>query len=194
MTRAMLFDLDGVLLNPQELFSEIYAKSRGYDLAPFTKFFQTEWNEFVTGKRDLKEHIENNPDLWKWDKSPEELLQFWFECQNNKNDLLIREIKRIRESGVLCYIATEQEKYRTSYVKNKAFKYDFDGVFSTSEIGCKKNDVRFYQYIADYLSLEPNRIIFFDDSQSKVDTAKSFGIDAYIFKNVDQVREVFIGT
>jgi FMN phosphatase YigB (HAD superfamily) len=36
--------------------------------------------------------------------------------------------------------------------------------------------------------LKPNDVIFFDDSQSKVDTAKAVGIDARLFEGNDQVR------
>lgn len=190
MKKVILFDLDGVLTLSEEIFSVIYTKSRGYDPAPFTTFFTTEWNDFVTGKRDLKEHIRDHPELWKWDKSPDELLQYWFKSEDVRNEALIELVRSIRNSGTKCYIATEQEKYRTEYIKNVMFKDDFDGFFSTAEIGHKKNDPKFFESIIKSLGVRPQDLLFFDDSQSKVDAAKAVGIDAHLYTGVEQVKHV----
>jgi putative hydrolase of the HAD superfamily len=190
MSKTILFDLDGVLTLSEEIFSVIYTKSRGYDPAPFETFFTTEWDHFVTGKRDLKEHIKNNPDLWKWDKTPDELLQYWFECEDIRNDALVEFVRSIRRSGTKCYIATEQEKYRTEYIKNIMFKNDFDGIFSTADIGYRKKDPKFFEIIVESIAVEPNKLIFFDDSPSKVKAAKSLGIDAHVYNGVEQVKQI----
>jgi putative hydrolase of the HAD superfamily len=194
MTKVILFDLDGVLTLPEEMFSVLYAGSRGYEVAPFTNFFQDEWVDFVIGKKDLKRHIRENPDFWRWDKSPEELLQFWFESENIKNDLLLKLIYKLRNDGVKCYVATEQEQYRTDYIKNVMFAGEFDGTFSTAEIGYRKNDPRFYEVIVSTLAVPKEDIIFFDDSESKISVAKDVGIDAYLYKSVRQVEDTLTGS
>jgi putative hydrolase of the HAD superfamily len=165
----------------------VYSRSRGYDVAPFTQFFQTEWSDFVTGKKDLKQHIEDNPDLWKWDKGADELLDYWFTSENVKNEQLIRVVRDVRKFGTKCYIATEQEQYRTDYIRDVMFPHDFDGVFSTAEIGYKKNDPRFFESIIKALNVPGSEIIFFDDSQSKIDAARSLGIQAHLYKSGEQV-------
>jgi len=189
MVKTLLFDLDGVLTLTEEVFSVIYSRSRGYDLAPFTEFFQTEWSDFVTGKKDLKQHIEDNPQFWKWDRSPDELLDFWFKSEDVKNDALIEIIQGMRKNGIKCYIATEQERYRTDYIRNVMFKNDFDGVFSTAEIGFKKKDPRFFENVLESLGVDPADLIYFDDSRSKVDAAKATGIQAYLYERPGQVAK-----
>jgi len=193
MIKVILFDLDGVLTLPREIFSVLYARSYSYDLAPFTNFFQNEWVDFVVGKKDLKRHIRNNPDFWKWDKSPEKLLQFWFESENTKNDALLNLIHKLRNSGIKCYIATEQDRYRTDYIKNVMFAGEFDGIFSTAEIGYRKNDPRFYKIIINKLAMPAKNIIFFDDSESKLSVAKEVGIDAHLYKSVKNVDNTLTG-
>lgn len=190
MTKILLFDLDGVLALPEEVFSVIYSRSHEYDLAPFTHFFETEWADFVTGKKDLKQHIENNPQFWKWDKSAEELLDFWFTSEDVKNDDLLKLIEDARRNGFKCYIATEQEQYRTDYIRNVMFKNNFDGVFSTAEIGFKKKDPRFFESLLNSLDVHPADSIYFDDSQSKLDAAKATGIQAYLYEHPDQVAKI----
>lgn len=190
MTKIILFDLDGVLTLAEEVFSVIYSRSRGYDVEPFTKFFTTEWSDFVTGKKDLKQHIEDNNELWKWDGSPDELLKYWFESVNIKNESLLTVVKNLRREGIKCYIATEQERYRTDYIRRVMFKDEFDGIFSTAEIGYKKNNPRFFENLVNTLGISAESIVYFDDSQSKLDAAKIVGLDSYLYTNVDDVERV----
>lgn len=195
---AILFDVDGVLTLSEEVFSVIYTKSHGLDIAPFTQFFENEWADYVTGKRDLKQHITENPGLWKWDGSPEGLLQYWFQSEDVRNEELIELIQQIRQVGIRCYVVTEQEVYRTDYMRNVMFRDLFDGIFSTCELGYKKNNPMFFSGVINQIQseiggLEPSDILYFDDSESKVQTASGLGIAAHLYKGVDQVRAISLG-
>ncbi len=195
MNTAILFDADGVLTLPEDMFSLVYARSHGLDSQPFEVFFKTQWTDYVTGKKDLKEHIESNPDLWQWSGSADELLEYWFETENIQNSEMINLIHDIRASGLKCFLATEQEKYRGEYMKNVMFKDLFDGYFITADIGIKKSDPKFFDEILkrlnnDGMELDPTDVVFFDDSQSKVDAALAAGLDAHLFESVETVRQV----
>jgi putative hydrolase of the HAD superfamily len=191
MIKVVLFDADGVLTLPEEVFSVVYTRSRGLDPEPFEQFFKNEWKPIVTGKNDLKESIEANPELWQWDGSTDGLLEYWFKTEDVKNEPLISTIKELKTRGVKCYLATEQEKYRGEYMKNVMFKDLFDGYFVTAELGVSKTEPAFFEKILAELSdFAPKDVIFFDDSQSKVDTACAVGIDGRLYTNVDQVTEL----
>ncbi len=192
--KIFLFDADGVLTLPEEVFSVIYARSRGLDIEPFDEFFKKEWDNFVTGKSDLKDHIRENPDLWQWDGMPEELLTYWFKSEDIRNDEMIESVSSIRAKGTPCYLATEQEKYRGSYMRDIMFKDLFDGYFITADIGLKKSNPAFFEHIVKELSAKhsldsPADIVFIDDSQAKVDAAISAGLRAHLFTGVDQFKE-----
>src|SRR5688572_15966063 len=146
MSQLLLFDADGVLTLPEEVFSIVYTRSHGLDIEPFDQFFQTEWSDFVTGKRDLKEHIRDNPSLWQWDGTPDELLDYWFKSEDVRNEELIKLIESMRKEGTPCYLATEQEKYRGDYMRDVMFKDLFDGFFITAEVGLKKSQPEFFEY------------------------------------------------
>jgi putative hydrolase of the HAD superfamily len=195
MRPILLFDADGVMTLPEEYFSIVYARSHGLDPATFENFFKTDWADFVTGKKDLKEHISNNPEFWQWNSDADELLKYWFEIENIQNIELIDLIKDYRSRGIKCYLATEQEKYRGEYMKNIMFPELFDGYFITAELGVKKDNPEFFIKIIDHLKLseariEPSDVFFFDDSQSKVDAANAVGINGILYKNLESVKEV----
>lgn len=193
--KVILFDADGVLTLPEENFSVIYARSHGLDPEPFEQFFRNEWKPIVTGKADLKESIAANPQLWQWHGEIDDLLTYWFETENIQNEELVGVIRELKSQGVVCCLATEQEKYRGSYMRDVMFKDLFDKCYITAEIGISKTEPEFFQAIIDdlqrhYPEVEVKDIVFFDDSQSKVDTAKSIGIDARLYTNIEQVREL----
>jgi len=193
-SRVILFDADGVLTIPEELFSVVYAKSHGLDPEPFEVFFKTEWSDFVTGEQDLKDHIRSNPNLWHWNEEPEKLLEYWFKSEDIQNSEMIELVKALRTNGIPCYLATEQEKYRGEYMKNVMFKNLFDGYYVTAEMGIKKSDPKFFEYIEKELTEKyslssPSDITFFDDSQSKVDAAKAAGLNAHLFTGIEDFKK-----
>lgn len=195
MAKCILFDADGVLTLPEDVFSVVYARSHGLDTEPFEDFFRNEWQPIVTGAKDLKESIAANRELWQWDGSVDELLDYWFKTEDVRNEELLKVIGEVKEKGIPCYLATDQEKYRAEYMKNVMFKDLFNGYFVSAELGVTKTDPRFFELVLEKLSvqypeLKSNDVIFFDDSQSKVDTAKKLGIDARLFTANVQVEEL----
>lgn len=190
MSKALLFDFYGVLTLPEEMFSTTYARMRGFDVDPLEEFFRNEWQEYVTGRKDLKQYIEDNLHLLKWDGSAEEFLDYWFELEDVKNEPLLDAIRDCRKMGIPCYIATEQEKYRTEYIRTRMFSDDFDGIFSTAEIGMQKNDPRFFEAIIKSLGVDPADVVYFDDSRSRLDAASQAGIQAHLYGSVLEAVEI----
>lgn len=132
--------------------------------------------------------------MWQWNGTPDELLDYWCKVEDIRNDEMIELVKKIRQAGTACYLATEQEQHRGNYMKDVMFKSLFDDYFVTAEVGYKKSDTRFFEEIPRRLSethstIKPEDIMFFDDSQSKVDSATEAGIDGYLFDGVDGFKK-----
>lgn len=194
---AVLFDADGVLTLPEEVFTVLYSKSHGLDPEPFEQFFRESWPAIVTGKKDLKESIAEKPELWQWSGNVDDLLEYWFKTENVRNDELLTVIKGLKEQGLSCYLATDQERYRGDYMRRVMFKDLFEDYFISSELGVTKTNPKFFELIIERLQLvnpelKASDIIFFDDSQSKVDTACSVGINGQLYKSVEQVKHFLV--
>ena len=192
---AVLFDADGVTITPKDPFSVQYATSHGLDYKTLGSFFDERFGEALIGKRDLKELLEERRDLWKWEGAAEDLMKQWFEAENQRNEGLLVLIKRARLNGMKCYLVTNQEKYRTKYIKEVMFPEVFDGVFSSSELGVKKPDPKYYKYIINDLCsnqviTEPGDLAYFDDEPSNVDSAEQLGIRSYLYTGILQVKNL----
>lgn len=120
----------------------------------------------------------------------DDLLKFWFETESAKDPEILKIISGLRSKGVKCYVATRQEKYRLQYIwEIIGLKDYFDGVFSTCDIGCDKKEPEFFHYVFQKLGLKPEEIMFFDDSQTNVENARSLGIEAYLYDNIQVLKE-----
>lgn len=83
-------------------------------------------------------------------------------------------------------------------MQNVMFKDAFDGYFISANLGVTKTNPKFFEMIIEQLQqkhpeLAPQDITFFDDSQSKVDTACSVGINGQLYKDTKQVKALLIG-
>ena len=188
--KAVIFDADGVIVKPPQLFSQFYAQKYGYDVGKFTAFFKGEFGDAITGKADLKDLLRKHHEIWQWDKDPQELLDMWFEAENHLDPAVMDYVKKLHAQGMPIYLASNQEKYRAQYFRDTVFPDTFDDMFFSSDIGCMKRDSDFWKIVLQKLEedipgIQPAEIIFFDDSQDSVDGAQAAGINAHLYAGVE---------
>ncbi len=192
--KCILFDVDGAVVN-SEMFSIQYQKKYGVSNDEMLPFYIGIFQDCLVGKADLKVSLREWLPRWKWKGTADEFLQSWFKAENSIDDKIIKAVGQLRADGVKCYLATKQEKYRTKYMKElMGFEEIFDGIFSSSDIGHKKPDKEFYEYILNDLknqhNIQANEIIFFDDEQKNVDGAKAVGINAHLYTGFDKYKKI----
>ncbi|MGB4758555.1 MAG: HAD family hydrolase [Candidatus Saccharimonadales bacterium] len=196
--KIVLLDVDGVLLLPPKMFSAQYCEKYGVGSELQGQFYATkEFQDASVGKFDLKEALRIHNDKWQWQGDTDELLQMWFEGENYPNNPLIDIVEQLRANGTKVYLATQQEKYRKTYLEDVIFKDKVDGIFCSCDIGYNKHDSQFWEAVLDHVktidaSIEPADIVYFDDRQNLVDLAREHGIAAFVYETPEQVQsEVF---
>src|SRR3972149_7451745 len=113
MIKAVLFDVDGVVLLPREkYFSERLADDYGVSPALVLPLFKNEFKDCLLGKADLKDILKKKYlKRWGWKGSIDELLHFWWKGEKAINKSVLSQIKRLRQKGIQCYLASDPEKY-----------------------------------------------------------------------------------
>ena len=182
MIQVLLLDVDGVLVQG-EAFSKHLERDYGISPAIIAPFFQEKFLACLTGSADLKTEIAPYLQQWGWTWSVDALLDYWFSCEHVIDTPLVESIQQLRQQGIRCYLATQQEKYRTTYIlEQMGFARDFDGMFSSADVGILKKDVAFFQQILAALSpIDPGNVLFWDDTPLNVEVAKQAGIQAEIY-------------
>ena len=192
--KCVLFDADGVIVNA-EMFSVQYQREHGITNEEMLPFYTGVFQECLIGKADLKEVIEKWLIKWKWEGTIDEFLEAWFKAEHKIDERIIEVIKSLQAEGIKCFLITNQEEHRTQYMKKQmGFEKIFDGIFSSAEIGYKKPEKEFYEYILNNLKnkhkVSSEEIIFFDDEQENVDGAKILGIGAYLYEGFKEFKKI----
>jgi putative hydrolase of the HAD superfamily len=189
MIKTVLFDADGVLINGG-LFS--VQLKRDFGLTIPNDFFENEFQPALIGKSDLKEILADKVKEWGWKKSVDDLLDYWFKAEHQIDQELIKIVKKLKAKGIMCVVVTNQEKYRAKYITEQmGFGELFDGVFASGNIGFKKPQEQFFQYVLDHVKCNGDETIYFDDSPGYLDGAKSLGIHAYLYTGIKQLKSEF---
>lgn len=191
MIKALLLDADGVTLKKLGYFSERIAKENNVPIEKIAPFYKNEFRLCQIGKADLKEELNKYLPDWKWDKGADAFIEYWFTTDAVSDEEVIAEMKKLKDRGINCFLATDQEKYRAQYLTNRLnFKDRFDGLFFSCDLGFKKSEQAFFEKVVERLGLDPGEIMYWDDDPENVDVAKAFGIDARLFTNLQEFKDM----
>ena len=131
MIKVVLFDADGVLVNGEK-FSVHLAKDYGITVEMTAPFFNGLMRDCVWGKADLREVLPPYLKEWGWKKSLDEFLDYWHKVEHNIDEPLVEYIQQLRKKGILCCLATNQEKTRFEYM--------------LKEMGFDRKQIRYEKY------------------------------------------------
>ncbi|MBP9668850.1 MAG: HAD hydrolase-like protein [Candidatus Pacebacteria bacterium] len=191
MTKAILFDLDGlVIIGNGKLFSQRISEEMNIPYEQVSEFFANDFRECSFGRADLREKIAPYLAKWGYVGTVDDFLNYWFEGESNTDKEVLKLVRELSEKGVRCYIATRQEKYRKEYLLNVVGLKDyFEGTFCTCDIGYDEWEQGYWDHVSKELNLASEEIMFFCDSQKNIDNARKLGIQAYFYASIDVLKE-----
>lgn len=185
--RALLLDADGVVVNRPLPYSAIRAAELGKRPEDFLPFFDGPFNDALTGHADLADLVRAHHELWQWDRPFPELIATWCEAENYTNPQVMELIAQVRRQGIRVYLATNQEKHRTGYLRDVMLKGVFDGFLASCDLGALKTQNAFWEraysrLVAEIPGITPEQIAYFDDNAENVAAAQLTGIRAQLYR------------
>ena len=198
-TRAILFDVDGVLVHslfhtdPQKRrrWDQHLLEDMGVDPTAFSRLFAGGFEATITGKVSLIETLDGFLPTIGYTGSTLDFVAYWLGRDVYLNHQLFESIKQLRASGgVRLYIATNQEHLRANNLWSQlGLGHMFDDMFYAARLGVAKPDPRFFAKIDENIGPQQQVPLFFDDSGKVVDAAIDFGWDAALFADVEDFRK-----
>jgi putative hydrolase of the HAD superfamily len=184
MIKTLLLDVDGVLVRGGP-FSYHLERDYGITREQIGVFFKNAFPACLIGNADLKQELIPYLQQWGWQKSVDEFLQYWFVSEHTIDEPLVERVQQIRLQRIPCYLATNQEQYRTAYILNQmGFATLFDGIFSSNYVKSTKPQLAFFEHILHELStISASDILFWDDSSANIAAAKQAGLQAELYKD-----------
>ncbi len=138
----------------------------------------------LRGERPLREVLEELLRLEQEQSdhvpiSVEDLLSIWEQFDLDPEAIAV--LTAVRDLGVPCMLATNQQDHRVQHMREvRGYDDLVDGSYYSSEIGAMKPDRIFFERVLDDLGLSGDRVGFVDDVPANVESARSVGIRAVL--------------
>ena len=196
MTRAVFFDIDGVLVhgmhaNPAHVrrWDSTLEADLGIQPTRFTEefIFDIFVKKVVTGQMSVIEALEKRLPALGYRGSPMVFLNYWLEHDSVLNQPLLDVVARLRAHGdSRLYIATNQEHIRATWLwSHLGLARLFDDIFHSARVGIRKPEPAYFDFIAGRIGPQGEPPLFFDDSPHVIDGARRAGWEAVLFNTLD---------
>ena len=197
MTRAVFFDVDGVLVHSRfhadesarRYWDAHLLQDMGVEPARFQALFGPPFEAVMTGEKSLVAALDAFLPTVGYKGSTMDFIGYWIARDSHLNFQLLDIVKRLRTvSGVKVHMATNQEHIRASYLWNDLkLGHLFDDMFYAARLGVAKPDPEFFRRVEDALGPMEQKPLFFDDSESVIDAANAHGWEAVQFSALEDV-------
>lgn len=174
MIKLVAFDLVGVLAyeNDYEL-NEVEGKiERLFGANPSDEDFTKQALAYAKTKEEVQDrvhHIINN-------------------IYGVRDENIVSKIKEIN-SSIKVIIATNHVTAIKEWIVKQPFYDSLDGLFISAELNCCKPALSFYDKVSQAMKIDPNEILFVDDSPKNIEGAKEYGMKTLLYNKKGDLFE-----
>ena len=181
--RAVLFDCDGVLQRPANDWRGDVARVTGLegsDLDAFLDDAMTAEEPVLDGSEPFAVPLAAVLARWGLSVPVEELLEVWQHIAVDR--AMLDGAHALRAEGIVCALGTNQHRERAAYLRHElGYEDHFDPMIISGEVGAAKPDPAFFRHAIEQIGLPAGQILFVDDVQANVDSARTVGLVAELF-------------
>ncbi|MDL2400099.1 HAD family hydrolase [Rhizobium mayense] len=182
--KVLMVDVDGVLVHgrPQDglHFSTFLEPDLGFSPELLQKeFFKPYWSEIIVGREPMMPRLESVLCRIAPDISVEVLAAYWFKNDSRLDRAFLDALAHYRADGIRILLATNQEHMRAKYLMEElGLRAHVDGIFYSAALGHRKPSEAFYALASERAEASPSDIVFIDDVEENIDSARRFGWQA----------------
>jgi epoxide hydrolase-like predicted phosphatase len=195
MIKAICFDLDGVFFTTESFknFKKNLPKTvQDEDKINYVLYKSDEMFKFKTGKITEKEF---------WDYAKKELgisidlgdvtsgldnIYSVFRDSYNINNKVVDYVNKVKEAGYKTCVCSNNFPTRIKALDDEwGFLDCFDVKVFSYEVGYMKPAKEIFQVLIDKADVLPNKIVYSDDDESKMQGAAELGINTFLYTNFE---------
>lgn len=196
MTRAVFFDIDGVLIHGMHARPELSRRwdttlmaDMGVDPQRFTQefIFDVFIKKVSVGQMSVIEALERYLPGLGYKGSPMVFHHYWLTRDCVLNAPLIDVVRRLKaQPDIRLYIATNQEHLRATWLWSQVGLSElFEDIFYSARAGIRKPEKGFFDFIDQRIGPQSERPLFFDDTPGVIEGARRHGWEAVQFDTLD---------
>ena len=195
-SKAIIFDLDGTLIDSMNVWSDIDKEFFKMHDLPFEKDYQKE-----IGHKGLKEIAAYTKSRYNLKESEDEIVTIWLDMAKEAYayKIPLKEgvksfLEYLQSKNIKMGIATSNSLELTELVlkHHDIYKY-FSKVVTVNELKTNKGSPDIYLHISDSFGLVPSECIVFEDLLTGIRTAKKAGYKVVGVKEIsslDKEKEI----
>ena len=188
--KAVLFDLGNVLVKVNKKMAlQEFSRLMGIPVSHLLSLLESKIEkDFELGLISTREYIRKVEEFFglRVKLDVETLFNIWDKCF--EPDEMVLSIVGGLNGEVTKGILSNTNSLHIEVVRKKWKIFDnFDYLFFSYEIGYAKPDRRIYQFVAEKLGVVPEQVIFIDDLEENVSSAKEFGFVTHLFENWEKL-------
>ena len=196
MTRAVFFDVDGVLVHGYHArhdltrrWNENLLADLGVDPDRFNAefIFDVFIKKVVVGEMAIVDALERRLPGLDYKGSPMTFLHYWLSHDSALNTALIDVVRTLKaRSDLKLYIATNQDHTRAQWLWHTLGLGElFEDIFYSARAGVRKPEKGFFDFVERRIGPQSEPPLFFDDTPKVIDGARRHGWEAVLFNTVD---------
>lgn len=195
MTRAVFFDVDGVLVHgyharpdQRESWDRSLAEF-GMDADRFQAefIFDTFIKKVLIGQTPMIEALDRRLPGLGFKGSPMVFLKHWLTHDATLNAPLLDVVRHLRTRDDLkLYLATNQDHTRAQWLwQTMGLGELFEDIFYSARAGVRKPEKGFFDFIEQRIGPQSEPPLFFDDTPGVIEGARRHGWEAVQFDTLD---------
>lgn len=195
MTRAVFFDVDGVLVHgyharpePAHQWYANLLADFGIDPERFKQefIFDVFIKKVLIGKMPLIEALDRRLPSLGFKGSPMIFIDYWLTQETRANQPLLDLVGRLKQRDDLrLYLATNQDHMRALWLwQTMGLNQLFEDIFYSARVGVRKPEQGFFDFVEQRIGPQAEPPLFFDDTPKVIDGARRHGWEAVQFDTV----------
>lgn len=143
-------------------------------------------NSLETGKLEDSEFFETIASSCKYLKSPSSIEKGWNELLGTLTDQNLF-LKKLKQRYTLCLVSNTNITHIKTIKKDSGpflwnnFIRQFEALFLSYEIGYRKPNPAYFNHALKQLNINPNAVLFIDDSDENIEAANKLGFKTLKF-------------
>ena len=131
---------------------------------------------------------------WGIQFTEEEFWNYWFGAEKESTEM-IKLAGHLKEKGLKVLILSNNFKERAGFYGHYPFLNKVvDKIYYSWQTGYVKPDPRAWQHLLEDNDLKPEECVYFDDQDVNLEAARSLGIPAHLFVDVNLTKEILWNT
>ena len=189
MIKVIAFDYGGVLGTESQAWKTTFKKVLENANISYDEIIQI-WKNHRPKLETGKEKIDA---YWidvakKQNIDPKKLSELYNNSITVDNQML-ELAKSLKEKYKLVILSNDTKDWMDAKIKRFNLLDIFDQVYCSGNIGIAKPNKEIIDYVLNDLKIKPDELLFIDNQENNIESAKLLGIKTILFQNIETLRE-----